>query len=145
MPVFSDCQFIESLKELDNPVLDEYELFVELSGIKVYRKFIEVKGIYSSMLPFKFSHFLFFHFVFLNNYFKLLIFILYIILHFSKYLELHIIFLTLLLLTILFLTLEPGTVPSCEARYNTSIFKFRNHLYMNTKSLENLYQTPTFS
>lgn len=42
MPVFSDDQFIDSLKELETPEVGEFELFFELPGIKVYRKFLEV-------------------------------------------------------------------------------------------------------
>ena len=42
MPAFSDDQFSDSLKELKTPDIGEFELFFELPGIKVYRKFLEV-------------------------------------------------------------------------------------------------------
>jgi len=46
MAVFEDRRFTDSLKELESPKLDDYELFVECMGVTIYRKYIEVSEMY---------------------------------------------------------------------------------------------------
>ncbi|XP_033118245.1 phosphatidylcholine transfer protein-like [Anneissia japonica] len=42
-----ECQeFEDACKELDNPVIDEYEFFVEAMNVKIYRKYKESSGLY---------------------------------------------------------------------------------------------------
>lgn len=43
---FTDEEFETTLKEIDSPLLDDYEFFVETHNIKVYRKYSEVSGLY---------------------------------------------------------------------------------------------------
>jgi len=44
--MFQDVEFTDALNELDEPILDEYEFFVECLDIKIYRKYIQSSGLY---------------------------------------------------------------------------------------------------
>lgn len=39
---FEEEEFYNALKELESPNLDGYELFVEVMGVKIYRRYIQV-------------------------------------------------------------------------------------------------------
>ena len=40
---FNEREFQEACKQLDNPNVSEYEFFVESMGVKIYRKYNEVR------------------------------------------------------------------------------------------------------
>lgn len=40
--MFEDEEFKKALDELDAPILEEYELFVEVNDVKIYRRYIQV-------------------------------------------------------------------------------------------------------
>ncbi|XP_065665157.1 phosphatidylcholine transfer protein isoform X3 [Hydra vulgaris] len=44
--MFADNAFEDALNELDNPILENYELYVQFSDVKIYRKIEETSGLY---------------------------------------------------------------------------------------------------
>ena len=40
--MFEDEEFEKALDELDAPILEDYELFVEVNDVKIYRRYIKV-------------------------------------------------------------------------------------------------------
>ncbi|XP_038058158.1 phosphatidylcholine transfer protein-like isoform X2 [Patiria miniata] len=43
---FTDEEFEEACRELENPAISEYEFFVESAGVQIYRKYRENSGLY---------------------------------------------------------------------------------------------------
>ncbi|XP_071482202.1 phosphatidylcholine transfer protein-like [Diadema antillarum] len=44
--MFTDEQFEQAIKELDEPDLTDYEFFTESTGVKIYRKYNSTSGLY---------------------------------------------------------------------------------------------------
>lgn len=44
--LFTDEDFIKAAKQVQNPDIQGWELFVECMGVKMYRKYSEVNNIY---------------------------------------------------------------------------------------------------
>lgn len=40
--MFEDEEFEKALDELDAPILEDHELFVEVNDVKIYRRYIKV-------------------------------------------------------------------------------------------------------